>query len=179
MSLDDVPWDRIIQFHGRASNVPVAIRALDSEKPERRSAAIEELRRCLEHQDGVIQATPIAVPFLIAAFESAEDPATKTELLNLLTVLFDAAAFQLENDEPPTPRPRLEELFSEEKLWPPFESEEEDEALWEEPDVTDDLPAWAWLTVEQIRAAKIDAITNREAVPAQSAQPRRPWWKLW
>ncbi|HEY8133869.1 MAG TPA: hypothetical protein VII12_18465 [Thermoanaerobaculia bacterium] len=150
--LDSIPWDRIVQFYGRASNVPDAIRALSTKDPKRRAAAIEELRRCLEHQDGVIQATPIAVPFLISALESASgDPA---DLLELLTLLFDSATFQSEDDPALTPPPTLDELLAEEKLWPPFESEDEDEALWEEPDVVDDVGEWAVLTAAQIRGAR-------------------------
>src|SRR5207248_10214327 len=79
--LDSIQWNRIVHFHGRASNIPAAIHALDSDDRKRRSAAIQELRDCLEHQDTAIQATAVAVPFLIPRLESLED---SSELLDLL-----------------------------------------------------------------------------------------------
>src|SRR5581483_643677 len=60
--LDDVPWHRIVHFYGRASDIPPAIRALGGPG---REEAIRHLRRCLEHQDGVAQATPFAVRFIL------------------------------------------------------------------------------------------------------------------
>ena len=194
--LDSIPWNRIVHFHGRASNIPAAIHALDSDDRKRRSAAIQNLRDSLEHQDTVIQATAVAVPFLVTRLESFED---SSDLLDLLTVLFDAAAFQLANNSAPTPPPRLEDLLAEEKQWPPFDSEEEDEILWEDSGVTDDLPAWAWFTANEISSAreiverlalrdstresatkllgKIDAAAD---VPTPRPQEsRKPWWKIW
>jgi hypothetical protein len=49
----DVPWDRIVHFFGRATDVPTW--GEDLAKPEHKRAE-DLLLRNLEHQDGVIQA---------------------------------------------------------------------------------------------------------------------------
>jgi hypothetical protein len=141
--LDDAPWPRIMHFYGRASDVPLAIRALGG--PGRESA-IRHLRRCLEHQDGVIQATPFAVRFILRIRE--KDPEGVREIIEPIAA---AARFTLANFAGPLPDADWESLLNEDGLWPEFTSAQDDEILWEE---WNPAPAewigWSILTLREI-----------------------------
>lgn len=200
MELDQQPWDRIAHFNGRASNVSEALRALFSSDTGQSSSGFAELRTCLEHQDGVIQATPVAVHFLLRQLE--RPPAeVNPKLFELLLILLDAAAFQMENMPSARPDVTLEDLIAPEKLMPVFVSEDEDEALWENGEIPGDHAEWAALTFQQIVAARetlqhhaaaseanellrrIDQLRESVESPAHNkpaaTEHSKPWWKLW
>src|SRR5690349_8849347 len=149
MDILDVPWNRVVHFHGRATDIPIAIRDLAT---ERHKQAEEMLARNLEHQDGIVQATPLAVYFIAAAFRdgAVRDRAAVEALLRRILA---AAEFQLSSRAPKSSPATLESIIAPEKLWPVFKSDEEDEAIWEEWSPEDDeWSAWASLTQRTIRA---------------------------
>jgi hypothetical protein len=138
-----VPWDRIVHWYGRATEVPDAVRRLGADDHE---AAERFLLANLEHQDGVIQATPPAVRLLLRALRegAVRDPSAVRRILQRIEA---AARFKAEVHRG---QPAIADwsLYSEERLWPDFESEEEDEALWEQwaaPD--EEWLGWSLLTL--------------------------------
>lgn len=144
--MDDVPWDRLVHFCGRASDIPPAIRALGGAG---REEAIRHLRDCLEHQDGVIQATPFAVRFILRMRK--QDPEGVQAIIQRVA---RAAEFMLRRRAAPR-GVGWDAMLAERYLWPPFISEFEDEMLWEEWDVTEEEPAaWAVLTLREIAQAE-------------------------
>lgn len=142
--LDEIPWHRLVHFQGRASDIPPAIRALGD---PRREAAIRHLRRCLEHQDGVMQATPFAVRFILRMRD--RDPDGVREIIEPIAA---AARFTLAHHHGPLPDVDWDTMLREESLWPEFTSDRDDEILAEEWDPTDWL-AWPVLTLREIEAA--------------------------
>jgi hypothetical protein len=200
--IEEIPWRRLVHFHGRADNVERAIRQLEVGDVRARTAAVEELRRCLEHQDGVIQATPIAVPFIVAGLLKPNDPLVKTGMIELLAACFASAKFQVEDQQPIMPRPQWEDLLAPDKLWPEYVSDEEDEALWEDAGVVDDVHLWAAVTIDRIVAARdvFERLATSDSdssvataaahllsqidqpVTMKSVSPRpatKPWWRFW
>ncbi len=153
-TLDKIPWRRIVHFYGRADNVERAIRRLEVADFSGRMAAVQELRRCLEHQDGVIQATPIAVPFIVSVLAKPNDPVVKVNVLELLAACLASARFQIEDKHATIPQPKFDDLMTPDKLWPEYVSDEEDEALWEEAGIVDDVEIWALVTIDQIVSAR-------------------------
>jgi hypothetical protein len=135
VGLDAVPWHRIVHFYGRASDIPRAIRALGDPG---REEAIRHLRRCLQHQDGVIQATPFAVRFILRLRD--KDPEG-------VRAIAAAAKFVLARYTGPLPDVEWDSLLSEHSLWPEFSSEPDDEIRWEE------WVGWSILTLREIARA--------------------------
>ena len=125
MEMSQVPWSRIVHFYGRASDIP---RAIDDLGTERHAVAVNMLRRNLEHQDGIIQATPVAVSFIVQALTDGrvrDRAAVEILLRNILA----AAQFQLQTQGRPSQVPTLSSVVAPDKLWP--ESDDDDEELWE------------------------------------------------
>jgi hypothetical protein len=145
--LDEVPWHRIVHFDGRASDIPPAIRALGGPG---RAEAIRHLCRRLEHQDGVIQATPFAVRFILRTRE--KDPEGVREIIERIE---PAARFTLANFRDPLPDVDWDSLLGEECLWPEFTSELDDEIRREEwyPPPTEWI-GWSILTLREVEAAE-------------------------
>jgi hypothetical protein len=144
--IDDVPWHRLVHFYGRASDVPPAIRALGGPG---REGAIRHLRGCLEHQDGVIQATPFAVRFILRMRE--QDPDGVDAIIRPIAA---AAEFTLRNARGPLPEANWETSLAEDHLWPEFTSERDDEIRWEEWETSpEEWLAWPILTLREIAQA--------------------------
>lgn len=138
-----MPWHRLVHFHGRASDVPPAIRALGGPG---REEAIGHLRGCLEHQDGVIQATPFAVRFILRMREKDPDGVQR-----IIEPIAAAAEFTLRNARRPLPEVSWEASLAEGRLWPEFTSDRDDEIQWEEWDpAPDEWLAWPILTLREI-----------------------------
>lgn len=149
MNFDEVPWDRIVHFYGRASDLPGLLADLAT---GRHASAEKMLLEKLEHQDGVIQATPIAVHFILQAVAEGR-VRDRFAIAHLLRRIVEAARFQLETSGPPSHPMTIEQITAPDSLWPPFESEETDEMLWEEWNPSDnDLAGWASLTEQMIVA---------------------------
>jgi hypothetical protein len=178
MNIDEVPWDRIVHFYGRASDVPAAI---DDLAGDRHVSAERALLQNLEHQDGVIQATPVAVQFIVQALNEGR-VRDRRAVERLLTSLLEAARFQISGNESLSTRSTVEEILAPENLWPEFESEDEDEVLWEEWSPSKkDLAGWALLTEELVAGAGIVPVGQEPEVPADAARTirQKPWWRFW
>jgi len=132
--IGSVPWDRIVHWYGRASDIPESLRSLESSDPRAREAARKRLERCLEHQDGLSQATPFATLLILAALHDRH-LSDQSALLNVLCRIAEVASSQLGSRNAASSL-SLDDLLSPERVWPAFESEETDEALWEEWDVS-------------------------------------------
>jgi hypothetical protein len=144
--MGDVPWHRLVHCYGRASDVPPAIRALGGPG---RVEAIRHLRGCLEHQDGVIQATPFAVRFILRMRE--KDP---TGVQAIIDPIAAAAEFMVKNAAEPLPEVSWEATLAEDRLWPEFTNERDDEIRWEEWDpAPEERLSWPILTLQEIAEA--------------------------
>lgn len=178
MNIDDIPWSRIVHFYGRATEIPDAIRDLAS---ERHGEAEKMLARNLEHQDGVIQATPLAVHFIAAALREGR-VRDRESVERILGKVLAGAEFQLESNGAESGSARaLEDVYAAEQLWPEFEDDDTDEELWEEWSQSDeDSRAWAALTVAEIRASGIAMDAPPSSVATRTPQPKaKPWWRFW
>lgn len=146
--IEDVPWDRIVHWYGRASNVPQAIRSLGGPQ---REEAITYLRNNLEHQDGVMQATPFAVRFILRMCDKDAEGVRQ-----IIEPIAAAAKFTLSSPSHINIKPLTDwkSLLSEQRLWPEYVSEDDDEMLWEEWDPQrDEWIGWAALTLQEIEAS--------------------------
>ena len=72
--LDRVDWKTLRHAYGAAADVPELIRALLSEDPAERKAAIHELFGNIYHQGTVYEASSYAVPFLMELLASPSTP---------------------------------------------------------------------------------------------------------
>ena len=150
--IDRVPWHRLVHFYGPASDVPAAIRALGS--PGRKEA-IRHLRGCLEHQDGVTQATPFAVRFILRMRD--KDPDGVRAIIEPIAA---AAEFTLKNARGRLPDVSWETTLAADRLWPEFTSERDEEIQWEEWDPSpEEWLAWPILTLREIAQAASPADT--------------------
>lgn len=143
LGIDETPWSRIVHFYGRATQVPSWIKQLASDTHEE---AEQELRACLEHQDGVLQATPFAVWFIVRMLRAnkVRDPVA---VRRVLRVIQSAASFQLESVEAKQPLLTWRDLLAEQRLWPEFESEAQDEIEWGKWAPTqEEIDSWITLT---------------------------------
>jgi hypothetical protein len=174
--MNQVPWNRIVHFYGRATEVPAAIEDLAT---ERHAAAEKMLLHNLEHQDGVIQATPIAVNFIVQALREGR-VRDRAAVEDLLARILASARFQLEGQGRPAKRPTLDTVLAAPNLWP--EDEGDDEVRWEEWSEGDvDFSAWAALTEELITNAGIGAAATSSPTesPSRDQTQRKPWWRFW
>jgi hypothetical protein len=121
----DLPWQWMVHFYGRAVEIPGLLSGIERDNPH---LAIERLARVLEHQDGVIQSTPFAV------FHMCSSVATTTgneKLENVISLIYGSAKFQLSYRRESGVLPSLAELIDEQRLWPEFTGDREDDILWE------------------------------------------------
>jgi hypothetical protein len=144
--IDDLPWSRMAHWYGRATDFLAVIRNLCKDEHK---AAEKELLRCLEHQDGVFQATPFAVYFIVRLLRAGQVRDTD-EVNRLLDRIQIAVRFQLDECYPKL-KTKLgwKELLAEERLFPPFKSERDEEIWWEEYDPpVEEWVGWHALTRE-------------------------------
>jgi hypothetical protein len=86
--LDRVDWAALEHAHGRATDVPVLLRAAACDNPDDRDLAFELLAETIWHQGTVYPATAPAVPFLYRLLE-ADETADKQRVALLLTTIAD------------------------------------------------------------------------------------------
>jgi hypothetical protein len=123
-----VPWDRIAQFHGRGSAIPPLIEKLAGPGSARAAKRLADL---LEHQDGVIQATPFGVRAILEALRAGR-VRNRAAALAALRRINAAAAFQLSASPQQQCSETLRGLIRVDRLLPTFVSNDDDEALLEE-----------------------------------------------
>jgi hypothetical protein len=86
--LDQVDWAALEHAHGRATDVPVLLRAAGCDDPHARDLAFELLSETIWHQGTVYPATAPAVPFLYRLLE-ADEARDKTRVALLLATIAD------------------------------------------------------------------------------------------
>ncbi|MFZ6745908.1 hypothetical protein ACO0LC_22000 [Undibacterium sp. JH2W] len=152
-NINCLPWDRIAHWYGRGGNLPEIIRDLGNGN---HAWAVRELELKLEHQDGLHQATPFAVFFIIEMLQknTVRDHAAVWEIL----CKFDeTAAFQMRSDKPVPVLLDWNQLLEERRLLPVYIDEYNDEILWEEWDPSyEEWYSWCALTRQLIRSAYPD-----------------------
>jgi hypothetical protein len=175
MTETDVPWDRIVHFFGRATDVPTWIEDLAT---PRHKEAESLLLRNLEHQDGVIQATPVAVALMVESLREGRVQ-DRDAVRKILTGILEAARFQIEVHGRPLVTPPLASVIAPTTWWPEFESDEVDEALWEEWSPSEEeFVGWAVLTEQLIVTEGIVPVVEEST--SESAQIiKKPWWRFW
>jgi hypothetical protein len=72
--LDEIDWADLEHAHGRATDVPVLLRAAACDDPDARDLAFELLAESIWHMGNVYSATTPAVPFLYRLLEADETP---------------------------------------------------------------------------------------------------------
>ena len=150
VGVNDVPWDRIQHWYGRASNFPTLFKQLLSKDEVVQKEAIDEIKNKIEHQDGVIMATPFTLLFLFRVLTIDKKKIEKilNDILDTILVSLQAAKFQMDNYESISNKMiTIYELLSEKHLLPAFESEEQDEIIWEEYDYSEEWYYWSYYTI--------------------------------
>jgi hypothetical protein len=86
VGLGQVDWSAVKHAHGKATDVPVLLRAAASDDPDAREEAFELLSETIWHQGTVYSATPLVVPFLYRMLEADETPEKVPVALLLATI---------------------------------------------------------------------------------------------
>jgi HEAT repeat protein len=86
LGLDEIDWAALEHAHGRATDVPVLLRAAASDDPDARELAFELLAESIWHQGSVYSATTPAVPFLYRLLEADETPDKQQVTLLLASI---------------------------------------------------------------------------------------------
>ena len=175
-----VPWGQLVHFFGRGDELPPLMTALWTGEAAQRQQAARQLAGYLEHQDSVMMATPFAVRALLTRLDAslAQGNAFPAELAAVLLPVVAAVTDSLRNSHVPS-QLTLDELQAPELLWPPFESEDEDEALWEEWDASPELySAFQQLTAEQLLAHQAELRQAAIAVVSDCPEVLAQWQQL-
>ena len=64
LTIEEIPWARMVHWYGRASNYPKYFQQIRTGTEEQRNIALDRIKNTIEHQDTIIQVTPIALPFI-------------------------------------------------------------------------------------------------------------------
>ena len=148
-AIEDVPWNRIADFYGRASDIGAAINELNSDHHEQ---AEKKLRERLEHQDGVVQATPIAVHFIIHMLASG-NLRDREAVISMLRLFQSSADYYLSLCESPVDASDWECVLGVAYLLPIYSDDRTEAILWEEWDPGAEMDAWSKLTYDLIARA--------------------------
>jgi hypothetical protein len=84
--LDDVDWKAVEHAHGRATDIPVLLRAAASNEPDAREEAFQLLYESIWHQGSVYDATPLVIPFLFRLLEADKTP-DRSQVAHLLATI--------------------------------------------------------------------------------------------
>lgn len=174
-----VPWGQLVHFFGRGDELPPLMTALWFGEAMQRQQAARQLAGYLEHQDSVMMATPFAVRALLTRLTASlvQGDGFPAELATVLLPVVTAVTDYLRNSHVVSGL-TLDDVLAPEHLWPPFVSEDEDEALWEDWDASPELyAAFQRLTAEQLlvhhaalRQAAIDVASDCPEVLAEWQQ---------
>lgn len=156
IGINDIPWDRMVHWYGRASNFPELLKNLLSEDLAIQQSSINEIKNKIEHQDGIIMVTPFTLIFLFRTITIDKTKIDKiaNDILDTILVCLEATKFQLKFYSNPPIEGEIKtiaELLSEKYLWKEFESEEHDEINWEEYDYSEEHYYWLDYTIDIAR----------------------------
>jgi hypothetical protein len=152
VGLNDIPWDRLVHWYGRSTDFPAYFYDILSNQPERQKAAIDKIGINIEHQDGIMMATPFTLIFLFRLLSF--DNTNKKQILDKILAVVKATKFQFElykDQEIPTTIDNIQELLSEKYIWASFENELQDEINWEEYDYGNEHYYWLKYTFDITR----------------------------
>jgi hypothetical protein len=154
VGVNDIPWERIIHWYGRATNFPKLFEDILSDDKIKQQNAFNEIKKNIEHQDGIMMATPFTLIFLLRLLSF--NNTNKDSLLKIVLTVMKASEFQLQFYKEINinlPLYSSQDLLSEKYLWPPFESEEQDEINWEEYEITNEqYYSWVLFTFDVIES---------------------------
>ncbi|WP_267739816.1 GNAT family N-acetyltransferase [Myroides injenensis] len=128
-----IPWDRLVHFQGRASDIPSIINVIENGNINEQKMALVTLAGLIEHKGGVIITTPIVLQFLFKKLQT--DQANKSLLLRIILKIAKAVAYQWEvflNSNEFEDKTFSCDLWksSSAYLWEPYQNKEQDELLW-------------------------------------------------
>lgn len=152
VGLNDIPWDRLVHWYGRSTDFPAYFYDILSDQSERQKEAINKIGINIEHQDGIMMATPFTLIFLFRLLSF--DNTNKKQILDKILTVAKATKFQFElyeNQEIPATIHSIQELLGEKYIWATFESELQDEINWEEYNYSDEHYYWLKYTFDIIR----------------------------
>ncbi|MDR1798470.1 MAG: hypothetical protein LBR19_01080 [Bifidobacteriaceae bacterium] len=141
--LRDTPWDRIVHWYGRATEFPDQARLVASGQAD--AAVFDQISNSIEHQDGVMQASPFMVAVLLECLR--EPNSDKPRILAVLQQVYNAV---VSCGRAPFDNP---ELPLADELWPPFVDADTDAGLWEEFQ-GENFPYWQQHCCDEIKAAR-------------------------
>jgi hypothetical protein len=145
--VEAIPWDRVVHLRGRATDMPAWIAQLTTDA---HVAAERRLADCLIGQNRVTQATPLAARLILGAlrFGMVRDEGA---VWRLVEAMVSAARSCLKAASPAAFGTAQADWswFSNDRLWPAFESAPQDEAIGREWKPSDEeVLGWALLTVQ-------------------------------
>ncbi len=147
--VERIPWDRVVHFCGRASEIPDWIGDL---LRDTHAAAERRLIACLVRDDDVAQATPLALRQILGALRLGL-LRNETAVRHMAERMAAAARLQIAaGARAGTRAPRVDwSLYRDDRLWPAFESTARDEELWRQwrPSPEERL-GWALLTRREV-----------------------------
>lgn len=128
-----IPWDRLVHFQGRASDIPSIINVIENGNINEQRMALVTLAGLIEHKGGVIITTPIVLHFLFKKLQT--DQTNKSLLLRIILKIAKAVAYQWEvflNSNEFEGKTFSCDLWksSSAYLWEPYQNKEQDELLW-------------------------------------------------
>lgn len=136
-----LPWPRLVHFYGRCTDFPERFRQLTDEDAAVRRAAARRLLHDIEHQDGLIAATPFTLQVLMRLM--AEHTDVCGEILAVVLRVAQVCDETVRHLPQSAPAHSLDFYLQPDVLWPDCISDEEDEMLWEEwelpPEALDDF----------------------------------------
>jgi len=152
--IENIPWSRIVHFYGRATEYPKHFNYILNGSVKEQEKSFSYINSTIEHQDGIIYATPFVVKFIIDFLKFEQT--NKIELLKIIYNVLKSVNFQLQLfEKDPKPIVSIEDLLNEKFLWKEYESEINDEILWEEWDYGEEYLKWITLTGKLIKDSKV------------------------
>lgn len=170
LTLEGVPWHRLITPYGRGDELPKLLKDLSSLKNrESVESSVRKISHLIEHQGTLWHVTPFATVFLARIFRSALADASTNPVAHqavdhigeLFAVLLDVRdAQKLEHADP---LPKFVDLLTEDSLWP--DDEEDDELRWEDEEVFSDSMFYSfWFYTKEVLT---NALNGLEEVPQE------------
>ncbi len=155
-----LPWHRLVHWHGRATAVPAQIEALWQSDAQGRREAAQALARALEHQDSVMQVAPFAVQHMLARWSALAATGVAPHADGLLAVLAPIGGAKTYQQLVHGPQAwgqgfAWRDFLDADQIWPEHVSEAEDERRWDAitgGEIRDMWQDWQRVTAERLLA---------------------------
>ncbi|MCL2091443.1 MAG: hypothetical protein FWH11_09540 [Micrococcales bacterium] len=167
--LASTPWSRLFSFGGRATNFPEMVqKVVDGTADE---ATFRNIRYHIEHQDTLEQASPHMTDVLIELLDMP-----RADRASVLSILEDVYATAV-GDYLSRGRPEAPAVPPEDDLLPPFVSEDDDDAMFEDADLLNELwnrssHHWSQRCLDSIEAARarIESLSSIDGLVGDTAR---------